>query len=76
MHHIKTRGSGGSDHDDNLMPLCVLHHNHIHKSMNKFVDKHKIAPYLRSKGWEYFSVLGKWLAPKTAIKSYEKSLKH
>lgn len=73
MHHIKTRGSGGSDHSDNLMPLCVLHHNHIHKKpLKDFVDTYKLGSYMDSKGWEYIGVLRKWLPPKTAVKSYNK----
>ncbi len=30
-HHIKTKGSGGGDVEDNLLALCVLHHLEIHK---------------------------------------------
>lgn len=30
-HHIKTRGAGGGDTFDNLLPLCLKHHNEIHK---------------------------------------------
>ena len=30
-HHIKSRGSGGSDEDENLLSLCMEDHNKIHK---------------------------------------------
>lgn len=30
-HHVKTRGAGGKDTLDNLMPLCREHHTEIHK---------------------------------------------
>lgn len=29
-HHIKSKGSGGDDVKENLMPLCVEHHHKIH----------------------------------------------
>ena len=41
-HHIKTKGSGGDDVDDNLIPLCATHHAEIH-SMG-------ISGFLRSYG--------------------------
>ncbi len=38
-HHIKTKGSGGDDVSDNLIPLCVTCHTLIHKIGNtKFVQ--------------------------------------
>lgn len=30
-HHLKTKGSGGNDVVDNLVPLCGVHHTEIHK---------------------------------------------
>lgn len=30
-HHLKSRGAGGGDVLSNLLPLCVYHHNLIHK---------------------------------------------
>jgi hypothetical protein len=30
-HHVKTRGAGGQDHLDNLMPLCRKHHVEWHQ---------------------------------------------
>ena len=30
-HHIKTRGAGGGDTFENLLPLCMSHHTEIHK---------------------------------------------
>jgi hypothetical protein len=29
-HHVTTRGAGGGDTQDNVMPLCVRHHQMIH----------------------------------------------
>lgn len=31
-HHIKTKGSGGDDVPYNLIPLCMKHHEEIHKT--------------------------------------------
>lgn len=29
-HHIKTKGAGGDDSVENLIPLCTSHHQEIH----------------------------------------------
>ena len=29
-HHLTTRGAGGNDTEDNLMPLCFRHHAEFH----------------------------------------------
>lgn len=40
FHHIKTRGSGGTDDSYNLMPLCFLCHTEIHLiGMVKMADR-------------------------------------
>lgn len=31
-HHVTTRGAGGGDREDNVMPLCTFHHREWHKS--------------------------------------------
>lgn len=31
MHHIKTRGSGGNDTEENLVEVCRICHTKIHK---------------------------------------------
>lgn len=30
-HHIKSRGAGGDDVEENLIPLCHVHHSEIHQ---------------------------------------------
>lgn len=30
VHHVTTRGAGGGDTKENLMPLCRFHHSEIH----------------------------------------------
>ena len=43
VHHIKSVGSGGSDHINNLMPLCRTHHIEIHKiGRLTFMEKYEI----------------------------------
>ena len=61
VHHIKTRKSGGRDYEWNLMPLCIRHHNEVHKMGSvSFVRKHEHIwfDYLKPLGWEILS-LGK-----------------
>lgn len=40
-HHIKTKGSGGDDVDDNLISLCSCHHTEIHSvGIKAFLDSY------------------------------------
>ncbi len=32
-HHIKTKGAGGADIEENLILLCMKHHNMVHKAL-------------------------------------------
>jgi hypothetical protein len=42
-HHICTRGSGGCDCPENLLPLCWIHHAEVHASSNAdFYDEYNI----------------------------------
>lgn len=38
VHHIKTRGSGGGDVEDNLALLCVFCHNLAHSGQISHVE--------------------------------------
>ncbi len=68
-HHIKTRGSGGTDHENNIMMLCRNHHIECHKiGLKTFVRSYNLKSYMESKNWEYFDVLGKWISPREARK--------
>lgn len=51
--HIKSRGAGGGDEVDNLMPLCREHHRMQHqKGIVTFVKSFpQVMRYLRAKGW-------------------------
>lgn len=54
-HHIKTRGSGGTDDHHNLVLLCRGHHQEIHmKGLSTFAYKYPIFErYILSQGWEF-----------------------
>jgi len=51
-HHLMSRGSWGPDVDDNLMALCVAHHNEVHHGLKDFVKKYHLRRVMESKGWE------------------------
>lgn len=48
-HHIKSRGSGGPDTLNNLLPLCFRHHTEIHQiGLTKMLDLYSgLASYIR-----------------------------
>lgn len=52
-HHVKTRGSGGGDYAENLMPLCHIHHREVHRtSLSHFASKYKtVTNWLHLAGW-------------------------
>lgn len=51
--HIKTRGSGGHDKPDNIIPLCRKHHTEQGQiGWKKFCDRNPIVKIqLASLGW-------------------------
>jgi len=52
-HHLKTKGSGGNDVTENLIPLCLIHHQEVHNNgLKRFAEKYKLYNYLKVKGWE------------------------
>lgn len=64
LHHIKSRGAGGSDDSWNLMPLCRRCHSECHMiGQVTFMKKYPIyEKLLRIKGWEILN--GKLFNPK------------
>lgn len=46
-HHITTRGAGGDDVPENLMPLCTYHHQEWHSRG----PGHMIRAYARVRSW-------------------------
>lgn len=62
LHHLFSRGAGGSDDATNLMPLCRAHHSEIH-SMGRttFVKKYVAAyMFMVRNGWKLCSLTNKW----------------
>jgi len=68
-HHIKTKKSGGPDEPWNIVPLCHVHHDQVHRMGTvRFANIHpKFTAYLKYFGWEFImnSYNGKWIPPKT-----------
>ena len=60
-HHIKTRGSGGTDDEFNLLDLCRSCHVKVHNlGLSKFI---LLFPHLENvleeKGWEIKTIFGR-----------------
>lgn len=62
LHHIRSRGSFGSDGCHNLAPLCRIHHTEIHYiGRNNFAMKYeRFKKMLEVKGWYFCPVILKW----------------
>lgn len=41
-HHVTTRGAGGGDTWDNVMPLCRIHHNEWHLNPGKAITNYPV----------------------------------
>ncbi len=56
-HHIRSKGSGGPDIKENLIPLCLNHHTEVHQiAMVAFCQKYSAVKwYILSNGWFYCS---------------------
>ena len=62
-HHWKTRKSGGSDDEWNLMPLCRMHHVEVHAiGATTFPKKYPRAmSWLIENGWTLDTSKNKWV---------------
>lgn len=62
-HHVKSRGSGGGDEDENLLNLCRLCHIRIHKvGLVKMVKLYpQVEGILKEKGWSFCETRKKWV---------------
>lgn len=58
--HLKSKGSGGTWEDENIVLMCREHHSEQHKSgWSKFLEKYPMARHkLKKKGWSIVEVLG------------------
>lgn len=68
LHHVLSRGAGGSDHEKNLMAL--QHRLHVEVEMIglvRFAQKYPEAKFwLLNNGWEWISQLMTWIPPPEA----------
>jgi len=71
VHHIKSRGSSGSDHPNNLVPLCRNHHTQIHQyGKVKFCRLYPNFKYeLIKRGWCFCHYREKWVNDNNYITS-------
>ena len=62
-HHFKTRGSGGTDDEWNILFVCRIHHIEIHKiGNNSFVEKYpEVKDWLLKSGWNFNEFKKKWV---------------
>ena len=62
-HHVKSKGSGGSDKPSNLMPLCAIDHSRVHAmGLTSFAEKHpSVKNWLLANGWEFNDHKMKWV---------------
>lgn len=52
-HHIRSRGAGGDDSAENLLPLCTSHHTEIHQiGTDTFAERHPCVATQIRKGRE------------------------
>lgn len=50
-HHVRSRGAGGGDTEENLLALCRRHHSEIHQiGKTKFFSKYKTLQCYNKKG--------------------------
>lgn len=65
-HHIRSRGAGGDDTADNLMPLCRDHHQEVHRvGWYEFAFVHQpVQQELLDKGWGFESQNGRTVLKK------------
>lgn len=60
--HIKSRGSGGDDAPDNVLPLCRFHHQIQHaKGWSMFCSMYPaVGEALSKRGWGMVLEFGVW----------------
>lgn len=68
-HHIRTKGSGGHDVKENLMPLCALHHKAVHDlGLTTFSRKFpNVSAWLEIHQWEFNELAQKWINPSAGV---------
>lgn len=66
VHHVISRGAGGNDIVSNLMPLCRMCHEKIHRlSLSVMARKvPSVKEWLNQAGWVYDNYVQKWKPPR------------
>lgn len=59
-HHVKSKGSGGDDVAENLIPLCFEHHRMVHDVGLLMMSSRfpSVNSWLNSAGWSYSALTG------------------
>jgi hypothetical protein len=62
LHHVKTRGSGGTDDPWNLMPIARKYHTEVHAiGLTTFVKKYpQVLNWMLAHGWVFDEIKNKW----------------
>ena len=62
-HHFKSRGSGGTDDEWNIMYLCRKHHTEFHRiGATTFVNKYaQVRNWMIYNKWEFNEFKNKWM---------------
>jgi hypothetical protein len=57
-HHLISRGAGGGDVAENVLPVCVKHHNMVHQTgLVRFANEFKVVKdWLDGAGWKFNGV--------------------
>lgn len=68
-HHVKSRGAGGHDIASNVMPLCEMCHQIIHRvGLTQAAEKFPIIrTWLQDCGWSFDPIQKRWKSPKPEI---------
>jgi len=62
FHHLQTRGAGGGDGDQNLISVCLSHHNEFHQKGTSYMAKKypRVKKWLLDNSWFYCTTSNKW----------------
>ena len=62
-HHIKSKGSGGDDSKENLIPVCFIHHAEVHQlGLTKLCSRYSnLKWYIVGLSWYYCPTREKYL---------------
>lgn len=63
LHHVKTRGAGGPDKPENLLPICQAIHVEVHaKGLTWAANRYpQIKRWLEGHQWKFCHFLNRWV---------------